>query len=104
MSIETVVHYLTVMVAFGVALAVFGMFYRGKDGEKMWNAGLLIAALGIFSQEWVLRAPPWPLPALVTGLITLLLLVRLVIVVRSKNPNRPIPALWKGDSSANPLP
>ena len=96
MSIETVVHYLTVMVAFGVALSVFGMFYRGKDGEKMWNAGLLIAALGIFSQEWVLQAPPWPLPALVTGLITLLLLVRLIIVVRSKNKDRPIPALWKG--------
>jgi hypothetical protein len=104
MSIETVVHYLTVMVAIGVALAVFGMFYRGKDGEKMWNAGLLIAALGIFSQEWVLRAPPWPLPALVTGLITLLLLVRLIIVVRSTNQDRPIPALWKGGGSTNPLP
>lgn len=104
MSIETVVHYLTVMVAIGVALAVFGMFYRGKDGEKLWNAGLLIAALGIFSQEWVLQAPPWPLPALVTGVITLLLLVRLIIVVRSKNQDRPIPALWKGDSSTNPLP
>jgi len=104
MSIESVVHYLTVMVAIGVALAVFGMFYRGKDGEKMWNAGLLIAALGIFSQEWVLQAPPWPIPALVTGLITLLLLVRLITVFRSKNPDRPIPQLWKGDGSANPLP
>ena len=104
MSIETIVHYLTVMVAIGVALAVFGMFYRGKDGEKMWNAGLLIAALGIFSQEWVLQAPPWPIPALVTGLITLLLLVRLITVVRSKNPDRPIPQLWKGDSPTELLP
>lgn len=96
MNIDDVVHYLTIMVAIGVALAVFGMFYRGKDGEKMWNAGLLIAAFGIFSQEWVLHAPPWPLPVVVTGLITLLLLVRLYTVFRSEKQDRPIPQLWKG--------
>ena len=38
------------MVAIGVALAVFGMFYRGAEGDKMWNAGLLIAVFGVFSQ------------------------------------------------------
>lgn len=95
MNIDDVVHYLTIMVAIGVALAVFGMFYRGKDGEKLWNTGLLIAAFGIFSQEWVLHAPPWPLPVLVTGLIGLLLLVRLVWAIRSQKKDRPIPQLWK---------
>lgn len=104
MTTDDIVHYLTIMVAIGVALAVFGMFYRGRDGEKMWNTGLLIAALGIFSQEWVLQAPPWPIPAVVTGIITLLLLVRLITVFRSQNQDRSIPQLWKGDGTTNQLP
>lgn len=76
--IDTTIHYLTVMVAAGVALGVFGMFYRGREGDKIWNAGLLVAAFGIFAQEWMLHAPPWPVPVVVTAIITLLLLVRLL--------------------------
>ena len=49
MIIGDVVHYLTIMVAIGVALAVFGMFYKGADGDKMWNAGLLVAVFGVFA-------------------------------------------------------
>ncbi len=93
MNIADVVHYLTVMVAAGVALAVFGMFYRGYEGDKIWNAGLLIAVFGVFAQEWVLRAPPWPLPVLITGIIALLLLVRLLGIVPVLN--RPASDLWK---------
>ncbi len=93
MIIYDVIHYLTIMVAVGVALAVFGMFYRGNDGGKMWNAGLLIAVFGVFSQEWVLHAPPWPFPVLITGLIALLLLVRLLGIVPTLN--RPVSDLWK---------
>jgi len=77
MTLDDIVHYLTIMVAIGVAAAVFGMFYRGREGDKIWNAGLLVAVLGVFSQEWVLHAPPWPFPAVITGLIALLLLIRL---------------------------
>lgn len=71
------VHYLTIMVAAGVALAVFGMFYRGREGDTLWNAGLLIAAFGVFAQEWVLHTQPWPLPVLVMALIVILLFVRM---------------------------
>jgi len=87
--IADVVHYLTVM----VALAVFGMFYRGYEGDKMWNAGLLIAVFGVFAQEWVLHAPPWPFPVLITGIVALLLLVRLIGVVPGMN--RSVSNLWK---------
>jgi hypothetical protein len=88
-----IVHYLTIMVAAGVALAVFGMFYRGIEGDKMWNAGLLIAVFGVFSQEWVLHAPPWPAPVIITGIIALLLFVRLLGVVPALN--QPVSNLWK---------
>jgi hypothetical protein len=84
-TISDVVHYLTIMVAIGVAAAVFGMFYRGREGDKLWNAGLLIAVFGVFCQEWVLRSPPWPFPAIITGLIALLLLVRLTGMVPALN-------------------
>lgn|GEM_PF-4507716 len=93
MNIADIVHYLTIMVAAGVALAVFGMFYRGYEGDKMWNAGLLIAVFGVFAQEWVLHAPPWPFPVLITGIVALLLLVRLLGVVPGMN--RPVSDLWK---------
>ncbi len=93
MIVDDVVHYLTIMVAIGVALAVFGMFYKGAEGDKMWNAGLLIAVFGVFSQEWVLHAPPWPAPVIITGLIALLLLVRLLGVVPALN--RPVSDLRK---------
>lgn len=93
MIIEQLVHYLTIMVAAGVALAVFGMFYRGNEGDKMWNAGLLIAVFGVFCQEWVLHASPWPLPVLITGIIALLLLVRLLGIFPVLN--RPVSDLWK---------
>jgi hypothetical protein len=93
MIVGDVVHYLTIMVAIGVALAVFGMFYRGAEGDKMWNAGLLIAVFGVFSQEWVLHAPPWPAPVIITGIIALLLLIRLLGVVPALN--RPVSDLWK---------
>ena len=91
MIVGDVVHYLTIMVAIGVALAVFGMFYKGADGDKMWNAGLLVAVFGVFAQEWVLRAPPWPFPVLITGIIALLLLVRLLGGARSRT--RPVSTL-----------
>jgi len=91
--VDDVVHYLTIMVAIGVALAVFGMFYKGVEGDKMWNAGLLIAVFGVFSQEWVLHAPPWPAPVMITGLIALLLLVRLLGIVPALN--RPVSDLRK---------
>ncbi len=93
MIVDDVVHYLTIMVAIGVALAVFGMFYKGVEGDKMWNAGLLIAVFGVFSQEWVLHAPPWPAPVMITGLIALLLLVRLLGIVPALN--RPVSDLRK---------
>jgi hypothetical protein len=92
-NITDVVHYLTIMVAFGVALAVFGMFYKGNEGDKMWNAGLLIAVFGVFCQEWVLHAPPWPAPVIITGLIAALLLVRLLGIVPALN--RPVSEIWK---------
>jgi len=91
--LEQIIHYLTVMVAAGVALAVFGMFYRGPEGDKMWNAGLLVAVFGVFSQEWVLHARPWPVPVLITGIIALLLLIRLLGVVPALN--MPVSELWK---------
>ena len=93
MTVADVVHYLTIMVAIGVALAVFGMFYKGIEGDKMWNAGLLIAVFGVFAQEWVLHAPPWPFPVLITGIIALLLLIRLLGVVPALN--LPVSDLWK---------
>lgn len=95
MIVQQVVHYLTIMVAAGVALAVFGMFYRGVEGDKMWNAGLLVAVFGVFAQEWVLHAAPWPLPVLVTGIIALLLLVRLLGIFPVLN--RPVSDLWKNE-------
>ncbi|HEV2262314.1 MAG TPA: hypothetical protein VGR69_08520 [Candidatus Rubrimentiphilum sp.] len=98
MNAFDIVHYLTIMVAIGVAVAVFGIFYRTSEGDKLWNAGLLVAVLGVFAQEVVLHAAPWPLPALVTGLIAVLLLIRLTRKTRTFM--QPVSDYWKSRSSS----